>query len=79
MQRLAAYQNISEGFNSTFKNSSGESFNILFEYLDIGRNTGNGYGKSVVELYNKKFKEHPIDLIITVAPWTYPFLKRCRS
>lgn len=72
---LAAYQNISEGFNSTFKNSSGESFNILFEYLDIGRNTGNGYGKSVVELYNKKLKEHSIDLIITVAPWTYPFLK----
>jgi signal transduction histidine kinase len=72
---LAAYQNISEGFNSTFKNASGESFNILFEFLDIGRNLKNKYGKSLVEIYNKKFKEQVIDLIITVGPWAYPFLK----
>jgi two-component system, cell cycle sensor histidine kinase and response regulator CckA len=72
---LVAYQNINDGFNSTFKNSFGESFNILIEYLDIGRSTDNRYAKTVVELYNKKFKEHSIDLIITVAPWAYPFLK----
>jgi hypothetical protein len=72
---LAAYHNINEGFSNTFKNSAREAFNILIEYLDIGRAPENGFGKSVVEIYNKKFKEHPIDLIITIAPWAYPFLK----
>ena len=70
---LTAYQSINEGFTNTLKNSSGEQFNILTEYLDIGRTPENGYGKSVVELYNRKFDEHTIDLIKTIAPWTYPF------
>jgi signal transduction histidine kinase len=72
---LAAYQNLNEGFNSTFKETSGEQFNTLIEYLDLGRIPGDIYGKDVVEIYNKKLREQTIDLIITFGPMTYPFLK----
>jgi len=52
---LVTYQNINEGFYNTYKNSSVKTFIIFSGYLDIGRTTNNEYGKSVVNINNKKF------------------------
>ncbi len=69
------YQNMLEGLSSTLINTEDETFNILSEYLDITRTDRNEYAQSIVDIYNGKFKEVPIDLIISIGPWTYSFLK----
>ena len=73
---LPAYQNFLEGFRTTFSEESDEHYNLLIEYLDIGRLSDDKYAKYIVELYNDKYKDIDIDLLITVAPGVNQVLKK---
>ncbi|MFZ0471228.1 MAG: sensor histidine kinase [Bacteroidales bacterium] len=65
---LPAYQNFLEGFRTTFSEEPDENYNLLIEYLDIGRLSDDKYAKYIVDLYNEKYKNVDIDLLITVSP-----------
>jgi signal transduction histidine kinase len=65
---LPAYQNFLEGFRTAFSEEPDENYNLLIEYLDIGRLSDDKYAKYIVELYNDKYKDVDIDLLITVSP-----------
>jgi signal transduction histidine kinase len=73
---MVAYQNMLDGFNESFIQPLGGPVSIVTEYLDIGRINNEAYGKSIVEMYNQKYNENGIDLIIAVGPGILPFLKK---
>jgi len=73
---LPAYQNLLEGFRTTFSEEYNEHYNLLIEYLDIGRLSDGQYAKYIVENYNAKYKYTDIDLLITVSPGIIPVLKK---
>ena len=73
---LPAYQNFLEGFRTTFSEEPDENYNLLIEYLDIGRLSDDKYAKYIVELYNEKYKDVDIDLLITVSPGVNQVLKK---
>jgi len=64
---LPAYHNILSGIKSTIANTR-EPNNIIIEYLDIGRSKDDVYARNIVDIYNNKFKDIPIDLLITIGP-----------
>jgi signal transduction histidine kinase len=72
---MVAYQNMLDGFNKSFIQPSGGPVSIVTEYLDLGRTNNEVYGRSIVEMYNQKYNENGIDLIIAVGPGIMPFLK----
>jgi signal transduction histidine kinase len=72
---LPAYHYMLEGFKSEFYEGNDEAYNLQIEYLDINRLQNRDYAKDIVDLYNEKYKETPIDLLISIGPWTYPVLK----
>jgi len=72
---MVAYQDMLEGFNESFIQPVNEPVSIVTEYLDIGRSNNEAYGRSIVEMYNQKYKDNGIDLIIAVGPGILPFLK----
>jgi signal transduction histidine kinase len=65
---LPAFQNIMEGFKSTFYARNNEPVNFILEYLDTGRSGKEEYAKYIFDMYNKKSKEIKIDLFITIGP-----------
>ncbi|MEI7981882.1 MAG: ATP-binding protein [Bacteroidota bacterium] len=73
---LPAYQNLLEGFRTTFSEGYHQPNNLLIEYLDIGRLADDKYAKYIIEQYNEKFKDTKIDLLITVAPGVIPVLEK---
>jgi signal transduction histidine kinase len=73
---MIAYQNMLDGFNESFIQPLNRPVSIVTEYLDIGRTNNEAYGRSIVEMYNQKYKESGIDLIIAVGPGIFPFLKK---
>ncbi len=73
---MVAYQNMLDGFNESFIQPLNGPVSIVTEYLDIGRTNNEAYGRSIVEMYNQKYNENGIDLIIAVGPGILPFLKR---
>jgi signal transduction histidine kinase len=73
---LPAYQNFLEGFRTAFSEEPDEHYNLLIEYLDIGRLSDDKYAKYIVELYNEKYKDVDIDLLITVTPGVNQVLKK---
>jgi len=73
---LPAYQNLLEGFRTTFSEEYHQPYNLLIEYLDIGRLTDDKYAKYIIEQYNEKFKGSNIDLLITVTPGIIPVLEK---
>ena len=73
---LPAYQNLLEGFRTTFSDEYHEPYNLLIEYLDIGRLEDDKYAKYIIEQYNEKFKDSNIDLLITVTPGIIPVLEK---
>jgi hypothetical protein len=73
---LPAYQNLLEGFRTTFAEEYNKPYNLLIEYLDIGRLSDDKYAKYIIEQYNEKFKENNIDLLITIAPGVIPVLEK---
>lgn len=73
---MGAYQNMLEGFNESFIQPLGGPVSIVTEYLDIGRSNDENYARSIVEMYNQKYNDDGIDLIIAVGPGILPFLKK---
>ena len=73
---LPAYQNLLEGFRTTFSEEYNQPYNLLIEYLDIGRLADDKYAKYIIEQYNEKFKDTKIDLLITVTPGIIPVLEK---
>jgi signal transduction histidine kinase len=65
-----------DGFNDSFIRSLSSPVSIVTENLDIGRIDNEAYGKAIVEMYNQRYKENGIDLIIAVGPEILPFLKK---
>jgi signal transduction histidine kinase len=72
---MVAYQNMLDGFNESFIQPLHSPVSIVTEYLDLGRTNNEAYGRSIVEMYNEKFNDNGIDLIIAVGPGILPFLK----
>jgi signal transduction histidine kinase len=72
---LPAYQKVLEGFYSTFSEEIGITCNLSIEYLDKQKPQNEIYVKSIVALYNDKYKDIPIDLLIIVGPMGYKVLK----
>jgi signal transduction histidine kinase len=72
---MVAYQNMLDGFKESFIRPPDEPISIVTEYLDIGRTNNEAYGRSIVEMYNQKYNESGVDLIIAVGPGILPFLK----
>lgn len=73
---LPSYQNIIEGFKSTLSKNIDEPVNLIIEYLDIGRSENELYARHIINMYNIKFKETSIDLLITIGPAIYPVLEK---
>jgi signal transduction histidine kinase len=73
---MVAYQNMLDGFNESFIQPLSAPVSIVTEYLDIGRTNNEEYGRSIVEMYNQKYNDDGIDLIIAVGPGILPFLKK---
>jgi signal transduction histidine kinase len=73
---LPAYQSILEGFRNSFYKELPELYNLSIEYLDIGRISDEHYLNHIVDIYNDKFKETNIDLLITFGPGLYPLLEK---
>jgi signal transduction histidine kinase len=73
---MVAYQNMLDGFNESFIQQINGPVSIVTEYLDLGRTNNEAYGRSIVEIYNQKFNDNGIDLIIAVGPGIIPFLKK---
>jgi signal transduction histidine kinase len=72
---LPAYQKMLEGFYSSFSEEIGVTCNLSIEYLDIRKSQNEIYVQSIVDLYNNKYKDIPIDLLIIVGPSGYNILK----
>lgn len=73
---MGAYQNMLDGFNELFIQPLNGPVSIVTEYLDLGRTNDESYGRSIVEMYNQKYNDNGIDLIIAVGPGILPFLKK---
>jgi signal transduction histidine kinase len=65
---LPAYQNILDGIKSTISVNPEEPGNLIVEYLDIGRSDNDDYVRYIINLYNKKYAETKIDLLIIIGP-----------
>jgi signal transduction histidine kinase len=72
---LPAYQKMLEGYYSSFSEEIGVTFNLSIEYLDIRKPQNDNYVRRVVDLYNDKYKDMPLDLIAIVGPMGYHLLK----
>jgi len=73
---LPAYQNMLEGFNDIFSEEPGVTCNLAIEYLDLSRPGNEIVVRTIVDLYNDKYKNIPIDLLVIVGPNGYPVLKQ---
>jgi signal transduction histidine kinase len=65
---LTSYQNVLEGFKSTFNQNSNEPSNLIIEFMDIGRLYNEDHARQIIEMYNNKSYETNFDLLITVGP-----------
>jgi signal transduction histidine kinase len=63
-----AYTMFMDGFRSKLMKEVDLKYNIKVEYLDIGRVPNDDYASNIVNLYNEKFTNTPIDLIIVIGP-----------
>jgi len=73
---LPAYANLLEGIRSSLSEGSAEPYNLLTEYLDLGRSKDEEHARHLVELYNEKFQHNKPDLLITFGPFTYSLLTK---
>jgi PAS domain S-box-containing protein len=62
----AIYQIIDESLTQAFASSGVDFNNMYFEYMDIPRNPSPDYIESLSDFYQRKFKEHKVDLIIAI-------------
>jgi signal transduction histidine kinase len=72
---LPGYQKMLEGFEAAFDEEPGVTCNLAIEYLDLSRPGNEIVVKTIVDLYNDKYNNIPIDLLVIVGPDGYPVLK----
>jgi signal transduction histidine kinase len=65
---LTAYQNIIEGYKSTFNQKPDELGNLIIEFMDIGRLSNEDHARQIIEMYDNKSHETNFDLLITIGP-----------
>ena len=63
-----AYTLFMDSFRNILMNEVDLSCNIKVEYLDIGRVPNDDYASNIMTLYNEKFTNTPIDLIVVIGP-----------
>jgi signal transduction histidine kinase len=73
---LPAYHNFLDGLNKTLLPDRETPCTILTEYLDITRTVNHDYTSHIVDIYNAKTKENPVDLYITGGEYTFSLLKQ---
>ena len=73
---IPAYQNILEGFREKIMDKQDFPINLFIEYFDLDRSQNESYVKQIVDLYNYKFTERKIDLLITVGPGINKYLSK---
>ena len=73
---IPAYQNILEGFREKIMDKQDFPINIFVEYFDLDRSQKESYAKHIVDLYNYKFTDRKIDLLITVGPGINKYLSK---
>jgi len=65
---LTSYQNLIEGFKSTFNQNTDEPSNLIIEFMDIGRMYSEDHARQIIEMYNNKSYKTNLDLLVTVGP-----------
>jgi len=65
---LPSYQNIVEGFKSTIRENPNEFTNLIIEYLDSGRSDDEEYVRHIIDIYNNKYRDTKIDLLVIWGP-----------
>lgn len=65
---LTSYQNLLEGFKSTFNQNTNEPSNLIVEFMDIGRLYNDDHARQIIEMYNNKSYKTNFDLLVTVGP-----------
>jgi signal transduction histidine kinase len=63
-----AYMMFMDGFRSALMKEVDLKYNMTVEYLDIGRMQNDDYARNIVNIYNEKLTDTPIDLIVVVGP-----------
>jgi signal transduction histidine kinase len=71
---VPAYGHILDGIKNILSKNYGASNNLIIEYLDIDRTDDEDYSRSIIDIYNIKFRTIKIDLLITVGPRLNPIL-----
>lgn len=73
---LPVYHHFLDGFQKTLLTDKETPCTILTEYLDITRSVNSDYISHIVDIYNAKTKDNPVDLYITGGEYTFSLLKR---
>jgi len=71
---LPSYVAIDASLSKAFVASGIEFNNLYFEFMDLARNPGAGYRADLAKVYREKFRDRPIDLVITIHPDALQFL-----
>lgn len=72
---LPAYRGFLTGLNAQFSERPEQPYNLIVEYMDLGRFSDEGYIKKIIDLYNEKYEAVEIDMLITFGPGAYQVLK----
>lgn len=62
-----AYQIITDGIRTNLREAFGDSYNLHMEYLETERYPKGEYPGELFAVYNEKYKEVPLDLLICVG------------
>jgi PAS domain S-box-containing protein len=71
---LPSYVAIDASLTKAFVSSGIDFNNLYFEFMDLARNPGPGYRADLAKVYREKFKDRPIDLVVTIHPDALQFL-----
>jgi signal transduction histidine kinase len=73
---IPAYQVFLDGFRRSISETLDQPSNIIIEYLDVGRSENEEYARYIIDMYNSKFKENKIDLLVAIGPGIIPVLEK---
>ena len=71
---LPSYVAIDASLTKAFVSSGIEFNNLYFEFMDLARNPGADYRADLAKVYREKFRDRPIDLVVTIHPDALQFL-----
>lgn len=73
---VPAYRGFLNGLNEQFSKTGYNSYHLIVEYMDLSRISDEEHIKGIIDLYNDKYENVEIDMLITFSPETYPILKK---